>query len=123
MSYDVTNVFARILRGEIPCDKVYEDEFALAFRDIHPVAPVHVLVVPKGEFVTLDEFAAGADPSVVVGFWRAFARVIDLLGVERGGYRTIVNTGPDGGQEVPHLHFHVVAGAPLGRMVSRAVRP
>ncbi len=119
MAYQPNNIFARILEGEIPCEKVYEDDYALAFRDINPKAPVHVLVIPKGEYTTLDEFAGAAPAELMAGFFRAFAEVVALLGIAESGYRTIVNTGRDGGQEVAHLHFHVLAGRPIGRMVGR----
>lgn len=120
MAYDRDNVFARILRGEIPAKKVYEDDCALAFHDITPKAPVHVLVIPKGEYETLHEFGAKAPTDVVAGFWKAVAAVVDKLGVAGSGYRTIINTGPDGGQEVGHMHLHILGGRPIGRMVSRA---
>lgn len=120
MAYDESNIFARILRGEIPAKKVYEDEFALAFHDIDPKAPVHVLVIPKGAYETLHEFSSAAPVELVVGFWRAVGAVVEAVGVTGSGYRTIVNTGADGGQEVPHVHVHVLGGRPIGRMVQRA---
>lgn len=118
MSYDDQNVFARILRGEIPCTKVYEDEHALAFRDLHPQAPVHVLVIPKGPYASLDDFSLGAPPELQVGFLRAVGATARALGLVEGGYRILANHGRDGGQEVPHLHVHVFGGRALGRMVA-----
>ena len=119
MAYDKNNVFAKILRGEIPCKKVYEDEFALAFHDINPQAPVHVLVVPKGDFVSLDDFSANAPPALVTGFLRAVGEVARKLDLPKDGYRVLANIGANAGQEVPHLHFHIFAGKPLGPMLTR----
>ena len=116
MAYDPNNVFAKILRSEIPCKKVYEDDFALAFHDVHPQAPVHVLVVPKAEYATLDDFTKEAPPELVVGFFRAVGQVARELGLDDSGYRLIVNQGAHGHQEVPHLHVHIAGGRPLGRM-------
>ncbi|MCK8465262.1 histidine triad nucleotide-binding protein [Aliiroseovarius sp. S1339] len=122
--YDDQNIFAKILRGEIPNDTVYEDEYALAFRDIQPQAPVHVLVIPKGPYVTYDHFANAATDAEIVGYSRAIGKVCALLGVSPGeggqGYRTIANSGDDGVQEVTHLHTHILGGRPLGRMLQRA---
>ncbi|MGE4218082.1 MAG: histidine triad nucleotide-binding protein [Alphaproteobacteria bacterium] len=120
MAYDDGNVFARILRGEIPCKKAFENEHALAFHDIAPQAPVHILVIPKGAYVTADEFAARASEAELAGFMRAVAAVVKEAGLEAGGYRLIVNNGGHGHQEVPHLHFHILGGRPLGRMLERA---
>jgi diadenosine tetraphosphate (Ap4A) HIT family hydrolase len=117
--YDPDNIFAKILRGEIPCDKVYEDAWALAFRDIAPQAPVHVLVVPKGAYVSWDDFAAKASAEEIAGFVRAVGKVAREHGLVEPGYRLLANVGPDGGQEVPHLHVHLFGGAPLGRMIAR----
>lgn len=117
MSYDSNNIFARILRGEIPCNKVYEDEFALAFHDIHPRAPVHVLVIPKGDYVSMADFSTGAPAELVAGYFRAIGTVARRLGVEETGYRLLANTGDHAHQEVPHLHFHIFAGRPLGAML------
>jgi diadenosine tetraphosphate (Ap4A) HIT family hydrolase len=119
VSYDPNNVFARILRGELPCSKVYEDEHALAFRDIAPQAPVHVLVIPKGEYVSQDDFAATAPDAMVVGFWRAVGSVARQLGLAENGYRFLANTGRDGRQEVPHFHVHIFGGRDLGHMIKR----
>lgn len=117
MSYDRDNIFARILRGEIPCNKVYEDDFALAFHDIHPRAPVHVLVIPKGDYVSMADFTAEAPAELVAGYVRAIGAVARQLGVEESGYRLLANTGANAHQEVPHLHVHIFAGRPLGAML------
>jgi diadenosine tetraphosphate (Ap4A) HIT family hydrolase len=119
MSYDPSNVFARILRGEIPCSKVYEDEHVLAFHDIGPQAPVHVLVIPKGAYVSLSDFGALASEAEIAGFFRAVARIAEMVGVVDSGYRVIANHGPDGHQEVPHFHVHILGGRPLGRMLPK----
>jgi diadenosine tetraphosphate (Ap4A) HIT family hydrolase len=111
--YDRNNVFARILRGELPCKKVYEDEFALAFHDIHPQAPVHVLVIPKGEYVSSADFCASAPAELLIGFWRAVAIVARDLGLEDQGYRLVANHGPNGGQLVFHFHVHLFSGRPM----------
>ena len=116
--YDPDNIFAKILRGEIPCNKVYEDEWALAFHDIAPQAPVHILVVPKGEWVSWDDFSTGASAEQIAGFVRAVGHVARSNGLVEPGYRLLANVGGDGGQEVPHLHVHVFGGRPLGRMIS-----
>jgi diadenosine tetraphosphate (Ap4A) HIT family hydrolase len=115
--YDDQNIFARILRGEIPNKTVYEDEAALAFHDIAPQAPVHVLVIPKGAYVSAMDFAARAADSEIAGFWRAVGRVAKILGLEQDGYRLLSNHGTYAGQEVPHFHVHVFGGGPLGRMI------
>lgn len=119
MSYDANNIFAKILRGEIPCTKVYEDEHVLAFNDIRPAAPVHVLVIPKGPYVSLDDFHEKASPAEQAALMTAIGRVARQTGVAAAGYRVIANTGVNGHQEVPHLHFHVLGGRQMGRMVSR----
>jgi len=119
MAYDPGNIFARILRGEIPCNKVYEDDHALAFHDISPQAPVHVLVIPKGEYVSLDDFAAEAPPEVAHGFWRAVGETARVVGIVDSGYRLLSNTGRDAHQEVLHFHVHIVAGRDLGRMLKK----
>lgn len=115
--YDPDNIFARILRGEIPCNKVYEDEWALAFHDIAPQAAVHVLVIPKGAYVSWDDFSARAEDAEIAGFVRAVGQVARDHGLVEPGYRLLVNLGPHGGQEVPHLHVHLFGGNPLGRML------
>jgi diadenosine tetraphosphate (Ap4A) HIT family hydrolase len=117
--YDPENIFARILRGEVPCQKVYEDEWALAFHDIAPKAPVHILVLPKGAYVSWDDFAAKAPAEEIAGFVRAVGHVARANGLVAPGYRLLANVGADGGQEVPHLHVHLFGGAPLGRMIAR----
>ena len=117
--YDETNVFARILRGEIPCKKVFEDDFSLAFHDIAPQAPVHVLVIPKARFVSLADFSARASAAEIAGFWRAVGAVARQLGLEEPGYRILANAGEHAGQEVPHFHVHIFGGRPLGRMLER----
>jgi histidine triad (HIT) family protein len=117
--YDPDNIFAKILRGEIPCNKVYEDEWALAFRDISPQAPVHVLVIPKGAYVGWDDFSANASADEITGFVRAVGQVAREHGLVEPGYRLLVNLGAHGGQEVPHLHVHLFAGKPLGPMIAR----
>ena len=115
--YDDGNIFAKILRGEIPCKKVYEDEWVLAFHDINPQAPVHVLVVPKGRYCSFADFSAGASDAEIAGFMRAVGRIAKDLGLEAPGYRLLFNMGEHSGQEVPHLHVHLFAGRPLGRML------
>jgi histidine triad (HIT) family protein len=117
MAYDRDNVFARILRGELPCKKVFEDDHTLAFHDINPQAPVHVLVIPKGEYVSFDDFSAQASPEEQVAFVRAVGQIARGLGVADNGYRILANHGSDANQEVPHFHIHIFAGRPLGRML------
>ncbi|HLV06065.1 MAG TPA: histidine triad nucleotide-binding protein [Croceibacterium sp.] len=117
--YDPDNIFAKILRGEIPCKKVHEDEWALAFHDIAPQAPVHVLVIPKGAYVSWDDFSARASAEEIAGFIRAVGHVAREQGLVDPGYRLLANVGPNGGQEVPHLHVHLFGGKPLGPMIAR----
>ena len=117
MAYDKNNIFARILRGEIPCSKIYEDDHVLAFKDIHPQAKVHALVIPKGAYVSSQDFAGAASDAEIAAFVRAVAKVAKDLGVAESGYRVISNSGPDSHQEVPHLHVHIFAGKPLGPML------
>lgn len=119
-TYDPNNIFAKILRGEIPCKKVYEDAHVLAFHDINPQAPVHVLVIPKGSYVSWDDFSAKASDAEIAAFVRAAGAIARELGADEKGYRVLANTGADGGQEVPHFHLHLFAGRPLGRMVAKA---
>ena len=119
LPYDDQNVFAKILRGEIPNKTVYEDEFALAFHDIAPAAPVHILVIPKGPYVSWDDFSAQASEAEIAGFVRAVGAVAQQEGLVEPGYRLLANHGHDGGQEVPHLHVHLFGGGVLGRMISR----
>jgi histidine triad (HIT) family protein len=116
--YDPANIFARILRGEIPCKRVHEDAFALAFHDIHPLAPVHVLVIPKSAHVSAADFHANATTDEIAGFWRAVGAVAKALGLEETGYRLLANMGEDSGQEVPHFHVHLCGGRRLGRLIS-----
>ena len=116
--YDPQNIFARILRGEIPCRKVYEDEWALAFHDINPQAPTHILVIPKGAWCSFADFSAHASEAEIAGFIRAVGKIAKDLGLETPGYRVLTNMGPHSGQEVPHLHVHLFAGRPLGRMIA-----
>ena len=115
--YDTDNIFAKILRGEIPCTKIYEDDFALAFEDINPQAPVHVLVIPKGQYVSMDDFSNYASDEEVAGFMRAVGITARQLDLSESGYRIIANTGTDGMQEVPHFHIHVFGGKKLGAML------
>ena len=118
--YDDANIFARILRGEIPAKTIHDDAHALAFHDINPQTPVHVLVIPKGRYVSLADFSASASEAEIAGFWRAVGKVAKDLGLEVGGYRVLTNMGQDGGQEVPHFHVHIFGGRRVGRMVPRA---
>ena len=119
MAYDRNNVFARILRGEIPCNKVYEDDHVLAFRDIRPQAPTHVLVIPKGEYVSLDDFSEKASAAEMAALVRALGQIARSEGVADSGYRILANTGADARQEVPHFHVHIFAGRDLGAMLPR----
>ena len=115
--YDPTNIFARILRGELPCKRIYEDDFALAFYDISPRAPIHALVIPKTPHVSLADFTATATPAQIAGFFAAVGAVAKQLGLEQPGYRILANMGANGHQEVPHFHVHVFGGRPLGPML------
>ena len=117
LPYDDENVFAKILRGEIPCRKVFENEWALAFHDINPQTPTHLLVIPKGAYVSWDDFTAKASDAEVAGFVRAVGEVAREAGLVEPGYRLLANTGPDSLQEVPHLHVHIFAGRKLGGMI------
>lgn len=117
--YDDGNIFARILRGEIPCRKVFEDEFALAFHDINPQAALHVLVIPKGKYISIADFAATASDAEIAGFTRAVGRIAHDLGLDAPGYRILANMGDHAGQEVPHFHVHLFGGHPLGPMLVR----
>lgn len=117
--YDDSNVFAKILRGELPCQKVYEDKHALAFRDINPQAPQHILVVPKGRYVSWDDFSARAPEAEIVGFVKAVGHVAREAGLVEPGYRLLANVGQHGHQEVPHLHVHIFGGRQLGAMLPR----
>ncbi len=117
--YDDTNIFARILRGEIPSRRVYEDEFAVAFHDIAPQAPIHVLVIPRGRYVSLADFSATGTAAELAGFFRAVGHVARQLGLEPEGYRVLANMGERAGQEVPHFHVHIFGGRPLGPMLAQ----
>lgn len=119
LPYDDQNIFAKILRGEIPCNKVYEDEFSLAFHDINPQAPIHILVIPKGSYVSWDDFSAKGSDAEIAGFIRAVGKVAREQGLVEPGYRLLANVGPDSHQEVPHLHVHLFGGRPLGPMLVR----
>ncbi len=121
--YDDANVFARILRGEIPCRRVFEDEYALAFHDVAPQAPVHVLVIPKRPCVSFADFSAYATDHEIAGFIRAVGQVATLLGLDQPGYRLLANMGVHAGQEVPHFHVHLFGGRPLGPMLGQGQAP
>lgn len=118
LPYDPDNIFARILRGEIPSTRVYEDEWAVAFRDINPQAPEHILVVPRGAYVSWDDFSARGSDAEIAGFVRAVGDVARSAGLVEPGYRLLANTGPHSGQEVAHLHIHIFGGRPLGPMLA-----
>ena len=120
MAYDDDNVFARILRGELPCKKIYEDAHVLAFHDIHPQTPVHILVIPKGRYESLDDFSANASDAEIAALFRAVGRIARDTGLDASGYRFLANNGRDANQEVPHLHVHVFGGQNLGRMIKAA---
>jgi diadenosine tetraphosphate (Ap4A) HIT family hydrolase len=115
--YDTNNIFARILRGEIPSRRVFENEFAVAFHDIAPQAPVHILVIPRGPYISIADFTAKAADAEIAGFFRAVAEVARMLGLEAPGYRVLANMGEDAGQEVPHFHVHLFGGKRLGMML------
>ena len=117
--YDDSNIFAKILRGEIPSRTVYDDDFALAFHDINPQAPVHILVIPKGRYVSWDDFTATATDAEITGFIRAVGHVARAAGLSAPGYRLLSNIGGHGHQEVPHLHVHIFGGAQMGAMLPR----
>ncbi len=119
-TYDDENIFAKILKGEIPCNEVYRDEYALAFHDIAPQAPTHILVIPTGKYVSIDDFGTNASAEEVTGFYKAVAKVAEQEGLTENGFRTIANTGDHGGQEVPHYHVHLLGGAKVGPMVMKA---
>ncbi len=119
LPYDPANIFARILRDEIPSKRVYEDEYAVAFHDIAPQAPTHILVIPRGAYVSWDDFSANASDAEIAGFVRAVGHVARAHGLVASGYRLLANSGAHGGQEVPHLHVHLFGGAALGPMLAR----
>jgi diadenosine tetraphosphate (Ap4A) HIT family hydrolase len=117
--YDDSNIFARILRGEIPSKPVYEDEQVLAFHDINPLAPTHILVIPKGPYVSWDDFSEKGSDEEIAGLVRAVGKIARDTGLVEDGYRVLANVGPSSGQEVPHLHLHIFGGRPLGPMLAR----
>ncbi len=117
-AYDDNNIFAKILSGDIPCDKVYEDDHVLAFNDIAPQAPVHILVIPKGKYVSIDDFGANAPAEEIKAFFAAVAKIAEENGITDSGFRSIANTGANGGQEVPHFHLHLLGGKKIGPMVA-----
>ena len=119
MSYDKNNIFAKILRGEIPCKTVYENEYVLSFYDINPQKKIHVLVVPKGEYIDLDDFVSKAPEKEIIEFHKAIIHIVKMLKIsnQEAGYRVLSNIGKDGGQEVPHLHYHIFGGEKIGKMV------
>jgi len=119
LPYDNQNIFARILRDEIPSKRVYEDDYAVALHDIAPVAPIHILVIPRGPYVSWDDFSARGSDAEIAGFVRAIGHVARAHGLVAPGYRLLANIGGDAGQEVPHLHVHLFGGKPLGPMLSR----
>ena len=121
MSYDDNNIFAKILKGEIPCNKIYEDEFVLSFHDINPQKKIHALVIPKGKYIDLDDFSQNASSEEIVGLLKGINTVVKKLGISADtgkGYRALTNISEYGGQEVPHLHFHLFGGEKTGKMVS-----
>lgn len=117
-AYDPNNIFAKILRGEIPNDTVYEDDHVLAFNDIAPQAPVHILVIPKGAYISIDDFGAKASAEEIKAFHAAISKIVEEKGLQADGFRVIANTGKNGGQEVPHYHAHILAGKNLGPMLT-----
>lgn len=119
MTYDPNNIFAKILRGEIPCKKIFENEHALAFEDIAPAAPVHVLVVPKGEYASFHDFSSKASPETMAGFYASVRQVTERLGLTESGYRILTNHGPDASQTVHHFHVHILGGRPLGGLLPK----
>ena len=119
MAYDDGNIFSKILRKEIPCDILYEDEHSLAFHDISPQAPTHILLVPKGRYISMDDFSSMASPKEVEAFFRAVGNVARKFGLDKTGYRILANHGPDSHQEVPHFHVHILGGKSLGPLLVR----
>ncbi len=119
MTYDSQNIFAKILRGEIPCDKVFENDHVLSFRDITPQAATHILVIPKGAYISIQDFGSSAPAEEIKAFYAAIATIAAQEGISKSGYRVICNTGIHGGQEVPHFHAHILGGEPIGKMVSK----
>ncbi len=122
MKYDNNNIFAKILRGEVSCDKIYEDEYVLSFYDVNPQKKIHALIIPKGKYTNLDDFNKNATDAEILGLVKGISKVADILKIstEMGnGYRTLANINEDGGQEVPHLHFHIFGGEKIGKMVNK----
>ena len=119
-AYDPNNIFAKILRGEIPCKKIYEDDHVLAFNDIHPQAPTHILVIPKGAYESIADFSLKASAAEQTAFFAAIGQIVAENNLAQTGFRTIANAGVNGGQEVPHFHVHLLAGRKLGRMLPEA---
>jgi diadenosine tetraphosphate (Ap4A) HIT family hydrolase len=119
MSYDENNIFARILRGEIPATKIYEDEYVIAINDIAPQAPVHILIMPKGKYISFADFSARASDAEIAALARATGKIADNVGLAGTGYRLLLNHGPDSHQEVPHLHIHILGGKSLGPLLAR----
>ena len=120
MAYDDNNIFAKILRGEIPCKKVYEDDMVLAFNDISPQAPVHILVIPKGKYVSVLDFGAKGSADEIKALYAAVSKIAEEQNLQTDGFRVIANTGLNGGQEVPHFHVHILGGKKLGPMLAKA---
>jgi histidine triad (HIT) family protein len=123
VSYDPNNIFAKIIRGEIPCKKVYEDDYVLGFYDIAPQAPVHVLVIPKGAYGNFDEFSQNASAVEIARLVQVVGQIARELGIHDSGYRLLTNNGAHAGQEVPHFHIHLCGGKPLGQMLTPAIGP
>lgn len=119
MTYDTNNIFAKILRGEIPNNTVYEDDNILCFDDIQPQMPVHCLIIPKGQYTSLTDFSTNATEDEILAFHQAIAKIITIKGLNENGYRAICNTDIDGGQEVPHFHMHILGGAKCGKMIEK----
>ena len=117
MKYDSNNIFAKILRGEIPCSKVYEDEYSLAFKDISPQAKIHILLIPKGKYISMDDFSSNASIEEFNSFFRILGEIPRIFGIDKSGYRIIANHGINSHQEVPHFHFHILGGKPLGPLI------
>ena len=121
MTYNENNIFAKILRGEVPCEKIYEDEYILSFYDLNPQRKIHALVIPKGKYINLDDFNSKASEKEIIAYFKGISKVAKKLGISLDtgkGYRTISNLGEHGGQEVPHLHFHLLGGEKIGRMLN-----
>jgi len=120
MKYDTNNIFAKIISGDLPCDKIYEDEHVIAFHDINPKAPIHALVLPKGQYISFDDFSAKGSTDEISAFFRTVGKIARDLGVDKDGYRLIANHKTSAGQEVDHFHIHIIGGRPLGPMIMPA---